>query len=114
MLATSCYGIAYTTIRVKVAVEDGKFNNLEKGFYIPTFTLKLILDVYCIILFIISFTFFMKKKLEGMRKGARGFTRFNFFILYSIYFLLFMRIIGSIYTFIIGIISMTPVFDNDA
>lgn len=49
-----------------------------------------------------------------MIKGAhsRGFSKFNFFILYSIYFLLFMRILGSVYTFIVGIVSQTPLFND--
>ena len=66
-------------------------------------------------IFIVLLGFFLNKKAVAMKKGAHsgGFSTFNFFVLYSIYFLLFMRIIGSLYTFIVGIVSMTPLFNDD-
>ena len=67
------------------------------------------------LIFIVLLGFFLNKKAVAMKKGAHsgGFSTFNFFVLYSIYFLLFMRIIGSLYTFIVGIVSMTPLFNDD-
>lgn len=113
MVSAAVYGISYTTLRVLYAVQ-GHFTTVEEIFYIPTFSLKLILDGIMIYTFISCLAFFLRKKLAAMQKGAhsRGFSSFNFFILYSIYFLLFMRIIGSIYTFIVGIITLTPMFND--
>lgn len=115
LILTLIYTVSYTTIRVLVAMKDNHYTTVETAFYIPTFTLKLVLDVYVIGMFILLLAFFLSKKQAAMQKGAHaiGFSKFNFFILYSIYGLLFMRIAGSIYTFIVGIVSLTPLFQDD-
>lgn len=113
MTITVLYGISYSTLRVLFAV-NGSFSPTEQAFYIPTFSVKLLLDFYMIAVFISCITFFLRKKLAAMKKGAHsiGFSRLNYFILYSICFLVFMRITGAIYTFAVGVISLTPLFQN--
>jgi hypothetical protein len=66
-------------------------------------------------MFILLLSFFLRRKEAAMLKGAHaaGFSRFNLFVMYSIYVLLFMRIVGSVYTFIVGIVSLTPFFYNE-
>jgi len=66
-------------------------------------------------MFILLLSFFLERKKARLLKGAHsgGFSRFNLFVMYSIYVLLFMRILGSVYTFIVGIVSLTPLFTND-
>ena len=112
---TLIYAISYSTIRVLAAMKGDKFTTAEEVIYIPTFTLKLLLDGYVIGMFILLLSFFLRRKQAAMLKGAHsaGFSRFNLFVLYSIYVLLFMRIVGSIYTFIVGIVSLTPLFLNE-
>ena len=41
-------------------------------------------------------------------------TPFNKFILASIIFLFFMRIAGAVYTFLVGILVLTPLFNTPA
>lgn len=113
MILSSIYGISYTTLRV-MSAGQGYFNTAQETLYIPTFTLKLFLDFYVMVIFIITLQFFLEKRIAAFKKGAHatGFSKFNLFVLYSIYFLIFMRILGSIYTFIVGIVSMTSLFHD--
>ena len=114
MILSSIYGIAYTTLRVMQS-SQGYFSTAQETIYIPTFTLKLFLDFYVIVIFVFTLSFFLQKRLSAVQKGAhyRGFSKFNQFILYSVYFLVFMRVLGSVYTFIVGIVSLTDLFQND-
>ena len=113
MFVSAVYGISYTVIRVLFSL-NGKFNSVEKVIYIIAFTVKLLLDTYAITIFVYNLSYFLQRKRQALQKEALVFTPFNRFILGSIYFLLFMRIAGSLYTFIIGIITLTPLYDTDA
>lgn len=114
MLSCGVYGVSYTTLRVLFAMQDAHFTLAEEIFYVPTFTVKLLLDAYMITLFVLTFKFFMERKLAAMMKGAhaRGFTTFNLFVMYTMMGLIVMRIVGSLYTFIVGIITMTDYYQD--
>lgn len=96
-----------------VAVHDGAFTPVQRGFYIVTFTVKVILDGLVIGMFVHLFSYFIFKKRQALQKGTRGFSAFNVFMLYAIYAMVFMRVLGALYTFIVGIVSLTPLFQND-
>ncbi len=66
-------------------------------------------------MFVHLLSYFISKKLQVLRKGAHvrgGFSSFNVFILYSIYAMVFMRVLGALYTFIVGVVSLTTLFQN--
>ena len=113
MTVTSLYGVSYTTIRV-LYNEYLTISGANETLYIITFSVKLLLDIWMITLFIISLRYFLERKKTALKREALRLNPYNQFILISIFFLLFMRIAGSLYTFIVGIISLTPVFNTPA
>ena len=108
MTVTSLYGVSYTTIRV-LYNEYLTISGANETLYIITFSVKLLLDIWMITLFIISLRYFLERKKTALKREALRLNPYNQFILISIFFLLFMRIAGSLYTFIVGIISL-PIF----
>lgn len=80
--------------------------------YVLTFSVKLVLDGIAITLFIQSFSFFYKEKKSAMKYNGKKFSLFNKFILGSIIFLLLMRAIGSLYTFLVGVVSLTDYYNS--
>jgi hypothetical protein len=109
----TAYGISYTTIRVLYSVQK-KFGTAEEVAYIITFSTKLVLDLYVMSLFVITFRYFLQKRFKALAKEALRLTPFNKFILVSIIFLFFMRIAGAVYTFLVGILVLTPLFNTPA
>ena len=105
---TIIYGVSYSTIRTVYSVDRKFVSTAEEVAYVITFTIKLFLDIYVILLFSSVFTFFLQRRKQALSKEALRFTPLNMIVLYTIIFLYFMRIAGSLYTFIVGILVLNP------
>lgn len=114
MIVAACYGISYTTIRVVHAHHPGQnFEGVMKIAYIITFTVKLLLDTFAFIIFTFAFRYFLNRKYASLKKEALLFTPKQKILIYVIVFLLIMRVLGSIYTFIVGVLVLNPeIFNN--
>ena len=82
--------------------------------YIITFTTKLLIDTYVFLIFIRALGYFLRRKRAALKREALMFTPFHQFVLYLIFFLLVMRILGSVYTFIVGVLVLIPSVFNSA
>lgn len=87
--------------------DDNYIPDEEKALYVVTFTVKPALDAFVIMMFARLFKYLHKRKLRALNEHGVKFTKFNRLILNTIYALAFMRAIGSAYTFICGVASMT-------
>jgi hypothetical protein len=105
---TVIYGISYSTIRTIYAIDKKFVSAAEEVAYVITFTTKLMLDLFVIFLFMQTFSFFLQKRYQTLKKEALKMSPMNYMILYIIFFLFFMRIAGSLYTFIVGILVLMP------
>ncbi len=109
MIIATCYGISYTTIRtVHASDPTSSFTGFKRVAYIITFTTKLLLDAFVFMIFIKVFNFFLSRKMASLKREALSLTPLNKVVLSIIYFLLFMRIAGSIYTFTVGVLILNP------
>jgi hypothetical protein len=82
--------------------------------YIITFTTKLLIDIYVFLIFIRALAYFLRRKRAALKREALMFTPHHQLVLYVIFFLLFMRILGSVYTFIVGVLVLIPSVFNSA
>ena len=82
--------------------------------YIITFTTKLLLDTYVFLIFSRALAYFLRRKRAALQREALVFTPHHQLVLYLIFFLLFMRILGSVYTFIVGVLVLIPSVFNSA
>jgi hypothetical protein len=105
---TLIYGISYSTIRTVFSVDRQFVSTTEEVAYVITFTTKLILDIYVIILFSTVLSFFYQRRKQALSREALRMTPLNQLVLVTIFFLYFMRIAGSLYTFIVGILVLIP------
>ena len=80
--------------------------------FVISITLKLILDGIAFVVFIRSLNFFVARKKQSLKREALGFSPFNTFILLSVYFLLFMRILGTVFTFSNAVISLVDLYQD--
>lgn len=84
----------------------------EAMVYIAIFSLKPFLDFYALYLFGVTFLYLYKKKREALTSLNKKFTSFNKVMLGSIGLLVFMRAFGSLYTFFIGVTTVTDDLDH--
>lgn len=113
MFIATLYGISYSTIRVIHAAYQTPFTKSEAIIYILTFTTKLFLDFYVFTIFLFTLLFYMKKRTAV--HNHEDFTPKQRTINITIYLLFIMRILGSIYTFAVGILVLNPsVFETVA
>lgn len=115
MSITLLYGICYSTIRTVFSVDRQFVSTTEEVAYVITFTTKLFLDFYVIVLFSTVFSFFFQRRKQALSREALRMTPLNQLVLVTIFFLYFMRVAGSLYTFIVGILVLIPsVFNSPA
>ena len=112
MVTSIIYLISYTTIRTHMAANDDTLTILEEAFYIPTFSIKLVLDSIAIYIFAICLRYFYIQKRSALRKNGARFNYFNYLIISMITLLFILRIIGALYTFAICIISLTDAYKS--
>lgn len=62
LILTLIYSVSYSTIRVLVAMKNNQFSPIETAIYIPTFSLKLILDLYVIGMFVVLLAYFQRRR----------------------------------------------------
>ena len=80
--------------------------------FLFSIALKVFLDTVSFIVFYYAMHFFIKKKMESLRKEALGFSPFNLFILFMIGLLFFMRILGSLFTLTNALFSILSFYNG--
>lgn len=106
------HGVLYLTTRM--ITETGyDFNLAAKIFFSISLVLKLVLDAYVFFVFTSTFSYFLQRKKSALSREALSFSPFNFFIIYSVMFLFFMQILGTLFTISNAIVTLTPAYTTD-
>ena len=107
MSVLAIQGVIYGTTRV--IYDTGKDCGVAgEILIILSLSLKGICDTITYIIFVQAFKFFVYKKKLSRSKEALSFTPFNNFIVFSVYFMLVLRISGTIFNTLIGVASFIP------
>jgi hypothetical protein len=97
--------IIYTTCRV--IVEAGiEYNTATKVFLVLALVIKLISDSLVFWIFTQVFRFFLNKKRSGLKKDALRLSPLNYFIIATVCFMFFMRVLGTLFNTQNGIVSL--------
>jgi len=102
------HSIIYITCRVIIEVQT-KYNLATEIFLVIALVIKLISDFYVFWIFAMVFKFFLKKKKSGLKKEALSLTPLNLVIIFTVCFMFFMRILGTLFNTQNGIFS---IFDS--
>lgn len=77
-----------------------------KIFLILSLIIKLISDAYVFWVFGQVFKYFLNKKRSSLKKEALNLSPLNFFIISSVFFMFFMRVLGTLFNTQNGIVSL--------
>lgn len=103
--------VIYLTIRL-MSEEGSILGTLEISLLILSIFLKLALDCIAFYVFISAFRFFTHRKRASLKREALPFSPFNRFILASVYALLALRVLGTLFTFTNAIVSLTSSYHD--
>jgi hypothetical protein len=101
----------YFTLRMLTEF-DIDYGTAGKVFFYASTFLKLPLDFYVLWIFCSCFQYFVRRKQQSLKREALGFSPFNIFILSSVYFMVFMRVFGSLFNVTNSIMSLTDAYES--
>lgn len=99
-------GIAYVGFRTYMN-DGGEFSLVTDIFYIASVAIKGVLDFATLLIFITCFNYFYQRKHAALKRRNLYFTGMHFFIIYSIYTMVVMRVVSCLIQPTIGILQLT-------